>query len=294
MLSIALCDDMSDVLLQMKDMILHWNSGPEQLIVHTFQDADAFLSAHTASSFDIIFLDVIMHASAERHRGSQRAAPTRSKRKNSLILLGISVLLGSFQLIVLTSLSEEMVWKLYPLIVHIPLTVILCLIYKKRIVTVLASVLTVYLCCQSAKWFGVVTYYITQNTFAETQMRICILILGAFIILKFLAPFLSAIFNSETTIVCTFGLIPLVYYLFDYFAIIYTDLWMSNNRVVAEFLPFFLGIAFLFFGIVYYKEYEQRSDAERKEKLVRITTEQQIKRDRSDPSRRIGNPAAAS
>ena len=60
MLRIAICDDMPEALSQIKDMILHWNSGPEQLIVHTFQDADALLSAHAASSFDIIFLDVIM------------------------------------------------------------------------------------------------------------------------------------------------------------------------------------------------------------------------------------------
>lgn len=201
----------------------------------------------------------------------------RLTRHNNLILLGISAFCGSLQLGLLVCLNETAIWKLYPLIVHFPLALALIFHFKKRIVTVIASILTVYLCCQSAKWFGVLAYYITQNVNVETIIRILILVAGAFVILKFLAPSLSGIFNSDTRIVCAFGIIPLVYYIFDYFAIIYTDLWMNNNRVVAEFLPFFLGISFLLFGILYFKEYEQRSNAERKEKLVRITTEQQVR-----------------
>ena len=201
----------------------------------------------------------------------------RLNRQNILILLGISAFSGVLQLGILALFSENMVWKLYPLITHLPLVIALYKIFKKRIVTAAASILTVYLCCQSAKWFGVLTFFFTQNAHAEALVRICILILSAFIILKFLVSSLSAIFNSDTRIVCTFGLIPLVYYVFDYVATIYTDLWMNNNRVAAEFLPFFLGIAFLVFGVIYYREYEKRSSAERKEKLIRITTEQQIR-----------------
>ena len=47
--------------------------------------------------------------------------------------------------------------------------------------------------------------------------------------------------------------------------------------VAAEFLPFFISILFVMFCIVYYKETEKKSDAERKENIIRITVEQQAK-----------------
>lgn len=47
--------------------------------------------------------------------------------------------------------------------------------------------------------------------------------------------------------------------------------------MIAEFLPFFLGIVFLTFCIVYYKEFEQKENAKQKEQIIRITVEQQAK-----------------
>lgn len=60
MLRIAVCDDMPDVLSQMKDVIQNWENGSTHVLVETFQDADTLLSAHNTAAFDIILLDVIM------------------------------------------------------------------------------------------------------------------------------------------------------------------------------------------------------------------------------------------
>lgn len=60
MLKIAICDDMPEFLLQIRDMLRHWEHRPDDLSIHTFEDADALLAAHRSAPFDIILLDVVM------------------------------------------------------------------------------------------------------------------------------------------------------------------------------------------------------------------------------------------
>lgn len=197
--------------------------------------------------------------------------------KNILASLALCAFSGALQIAAYAAFTEGSVQKLYPLIAHLPLILFLMIIYRKRLATVLAAVFTAYLCCQPAKWFGVLTFNLTESAYIEHFIRICVLAAVAFIAFRTLAPYLSEIFNKDTRSICIFGIIPTVYYVFDYAAVIYTDLWLDNNRVVAEFLPFFLCIVFIIFCFVYYKEYECKSDAQRREQIIRITVDQQAK-----------------
>lgn len=88
---------------------------------------------------------------------------------------------------------------------------------------------------------------------------------------------MSGIFNKDTRSVCIFGITPIVYYIFDYACEIYTNLWTSHIQVAAEFLYFFLSITFLIFCLVYYREYEQKTDSERKEQIIHLIVEEQKK-----------------
>ena len=60
MLRIAVCDDIRDFLVQVRQCILQWKNQPEELAVETFSDADALITAHSRNPFDIILLDVVM------------------------------------------------------------------------------------------------------------------------------------------------------------------------------------------------------------------------------------------
>lgn len=204
-------------------------------------------------------------------------AGLRFTKRTFLILLGFFVFSGSLQLILTLTASDAIVWKLYPLITHLPLVLLLCFVYRKPLVTTLAATFTAYLCCQPAKWFGVLILQFTHNTIAELSARILFLIPVGYIAIFHLSSYLSDIFNKDNRSVCIFGFVPAVYYAFDYITVVYTDLWLSNVRVVMEFLPFFLAIIYLVFCIIYYKEYEQKADAQRKEQIVGITVEQQAK-----------------
>lgn len=204
-------------------------------------------------------------------------AGIRFTKKNTFLFLGLCAFCGGLQLIAYALFTASALWELYPVNTHIPLILFLCIVYRKKVTTAMAAVFTAYLCCQPAKWCGVLAIYITNSTVAEYLARITALLIVSFITLKYLAIYLSEIFNKDTRSVCIFGMMPMIYYLFDYATVIYTDLWTSNNRVIAEFLPFFLGITYMIFCSVYYREYEQKTDAERKEQIIRIMVDRQGK-----------------
>lgn len=191
--------------------------------------------------------------------------------------LGICALSGAFQLTTYLLLGEVAVWKLYPVIAHLPLLFFLVIVYRKSVLVSLVSIFTAYLFCQQVKWFGVLTFSITESAIAEYLVRICSMIIVAFLTLKFFASYFAKIYNKDTRSVCIFGVMPMIYYIFDYSTMIYTDLWISNNRIVAEFLPFFFGIMYLIFSILYCSENEEKIIAEHKADLIRITAEQQSK-----------------
>lgn len=204
-------------------------------------------------------------------------AGVKFTKRNFLYFLCLGAFCGALQVLILLLSDESLLWKLYPLVAHLPIILFLNIVYRKRIITALAAVSTAYLCCQPSKWFGVLTISITGNIIVEYVVRNCVLIIVAFIVLRFLASYLSDIFNKETRDVYIFGILPMVYYVFDYTTVIYTNLWTANNRIVAEFLPFFLCVIYVIFCFVYYKEYEQKADAKRNEQIVRITAQQQAK-----------------
>ncbi len=198
-------------------------------------------------------------------------------KKNVLIFSSLFVFSGGLQLVAMYTASEETVWKLYPLITHFPLIMLLCLVYQKHLATAATAVFTAYLCCQPAKWTGVLILQFWDSPAAALAMRMLSLLLIGYVAVFHLSPCLAEIFNKDDRSVCIFGIVPAVYYLFDYATVIYTDLWLRNVRVVMEFPALFLSALYMIFCVIYYREYEQKTDAQHKEQVVQIAVEQQAK-----------------
>ena len=201
----------------------------------------------------------------------------RLNKRSVLIFSGLYVFSGILQLVSALVLTQDAVWKLYPVITHLPLILLLCLVYRKPAVAAMAATFTAYLFCLPAKWFGVIAFEITQSAVLESTVRIVTLLPVGYVAVRYVASYLSDIFNKDRRSVLIFGNVPMVYYFYDYATAVYTDLWLRNDLVVVEFLPFFLAVMYVVFCFVYYKEYEQKADAQRKEQIIRITVEQQAK-----------------
>lgn len=201
----------------------------------------------------------------------------RITKRNAGILALIFSACGSTQLIAFSLFGEDLVWKLYPLIVHALLAVLLCVIYHKRFITVLASVLLAYLCCQPSKWFGLLAAAFTDNTTIVWCTRIAVALIAAVLILRYIAKLIAEIFNKDSRSVLIFSSVPFVYYLFDYTVGVYTNLQELHYHLVSEFLAFFLCLSFMAFCLVYYREYERKMQAQRKNEIIEITVQQQSK-----------------
>lgn len=198
-------------------------------------------------------------------------------RKNISVFLIFSLLSGIIQLLIYIFFSEEIVWKMYPFISHFPLIILLILGYKKKIATAIVSISTAYLCCQPAKWFGIMAKTASNKSEVEYIIQILTLIFVFMIIYFRFSAYLAEIFEKDVKSVYIFGITPIVYYVFDYISAIYTDFWKAKIHEAAEFLALFVCVIFLVFCIIYYKEYEQKADAQRKEQIVRITVDEQKK-----------------
>ena len=204
-------------------------------------------------------------------------AGVRLDWKVLLHMLAVFALSALMQMVLLARLGEDTVWKLYPLITHIPIAALLVLVYRRRISTAVAAVTTAYLCCQISKWLGLLAYSLTGDTLAETMVRIVMLVLSFFLVRHYLAPPAAKLYTKDDRSVWIFGTVPLVYYLFDYITGVYSELLTSNHRTTVEFLPFVLCLTHLVFCSVYYKEYEQKADLERKDQMIHFTAEQQAR-----------------
>jgi len=201
----------------------------------------------------------------------------KANKQSAIMLLLLAVVCAIIQIAVFIFGSRELLVKLYPVVTHMP--VVLCLIFVSgcRPITVIASVFTAYMCCQPAKWFGILTLTLTGSDVIYYCTRFTVLILTAILILMLFTSTFLEIFSKNLRSVCIFAIVPTVYYAFDYLTGVYTDTLESNMPIAIEFLPFLLCIAFLTFCLIYYREYENKADAQRREQIIRITVEQQAK-----------------
>ncbi len=182
---------------------------------------------------------------------------------------------GILQLAVLLLFEENMVWKIYSLITHFPLLLFLMLIYRKSFSVCLSSITSAYLCCQPAKWLGLVTYSVSSSITANYLIRILTLVVSAVVVTLWFRPVLAEIFASKDKSALYFAAVPVIYYLFDYIIGPYIEQWNPYMQIAVEFLPFFICVLFLIFSSMYYREHQLKMQAERKEQIIQIASDQQ-------------------
>ena len=184
-----------------------------------------------------------------------------SKRDKSLTAVIIAVLIA-MQGICDLCLGESLTAKLYPLITHIPLILFLYYLFRRSIGAAIVSVLTAYLCCQIPEWFSsIVSYNVASRIAADLSYTAAIVI--SFILLhKYLVKPASEVINYSTSSLLGMGSLPAMYYIFDYYATVYTNLLYSGVIPVIEFIPTMTVLSYIIFVSMYHKILEKRYTAE--------------------------------
>lgn len=157
------------------------------------------------------------------------------------------VLLPLLQLGAYTLWDAELLRQIYPLLVHLPLWLLLFVLTGKPLWP-LISVLTAYFCCQLRRWFALlVVALFSGGDLLREIVELIITLPLLWLLLRYIAPVLRQLAGSPVKHQIQFGLVPVVYYLFDYFARIYTYLLSSGTPVAVEFMSFVCCVAYLAF-----------------------------------------------
>lgn len=198
-------------------------------------------------------------------------------KKNILPLSGISFFFIAIQIYFSTTFGVDFTFKIYPLITHLPLILFLTFKYKRHPLSATCAVAIAYLCCQLAKWLGILAFTIVPVRLFLYSIKCVLIIIIGFLLIRYIAPSVSIILSDTPKNVFLFSILPFVYYFFDYTATVYNDWLYSGNQIAYEFLPFILSISYLFFCAVYFREYEKKGEMERRNQLLEIQSQQSAK-----------------
>lgn len=171
-------------------------------------------------------------------------------RRNCCYLGFGSVLLLIMQAVVYGIWDFGFLRGIYPVVVHLPLLGMLCLL-TGRLLWPAISILTAYLCCQTRRWLALAVTaacsggYLMQET-VELLVTVPLLIL----LLRVVTPAVRPLATQPIKTQVQFGVIPALYYGFDYMTRVYTELLSSGTPVAVEFMPFVCCGAYLAFLLV--------------------------------------------
>lgn len=198
-------------------------------------------------------------------------------RKKVLAMSGGTAVILLFQGIIYFGVNLDIVEELYPLITHIPLIVLLRILTRKWLWSTI-SVLTAYLCCQLRRWLALLIVAIFSGGSVMQDTSELLLTLPILLILiRFYAPSVRSISHYPISLQSQFGMVPALYYGFDYLTRIYTNLLLEGALVAVEFMPFVCSVAYLFFVVHTSKEQRIRSQLEQTQAILNIQIEQAVR-----------------
>ena len=182
----------------------------------------------------------------------------KNSRKNLLILniFCISDLL--LHLLLMRHTDTIHVRNAYPLLTHLPLLLLLILVFKRSFLKSLLCVTTAYLCCQICNWLSIIPEMYSCDDWIVNLTYILGIIITYLIVWKFAAATLSEVLNKADAELIPFCIMPFFYYIFDYATTVYTKLLYAGNHLVVEFVPFLMCICYLIFCVIYCRQYEKQ------------------------------------
>lgn len=162
----------------------------------------------------------------------------------------------------------------YPLILHLPLVMFLAVGYKKPWPVAVASVFLAYLCCQIPQWIASATYLFSQDALFHDLLYI-FAVSGTYVLLRLYAVSpIQKIMTRSTLSVWMVGLLPLLYYIFDYATAVYTDILYSGNPYVAQLMPSVVSIGYIIFTLIYQSRLEEQEAARQEHFLLSLQLRQ--------------------
>lgn len=197
-------------------------------------------------------------------------------RKKLLAISGGMAAILLLQGIIYFKVDPDIVVKLYPLITHLPLAAMLCFLAHKCLWPVI-SVLTAYLCCQIRRWLALLIVAVLAGSPDMQNVAELVMTLPIFLILVAIAPAVRSVSHYPVSLQWQFGLVPALYYGFDYLTRIYTDLLLNGALVAAEFMPFVCSVSYMIFLVYTSQERRIRNQLEQTQAILDLQIKQAVR-----------------
>lgn len=208
-------------------------------------------------------------------------AGVENTRRNLFSLLCMILLLFLSQVLGYWLIGYEITAKLYPVMIHIPMTLLIAFYFRRGLTVAFVSVISTYLCCQIPQWFATVVF----NRGESRSAYFFVYIIGLFPVFFLLKHFAVTSVNRLITLskksALLFGVVPLIYYVFDYATTTYTNLLFQGTKAAVLFMPSLISIFYFVFIIFHYNEIKRRSDAGN-ERILLSAQMKQAKKDLKD------------
>lgn len=168
-------------------------------------------------------------------------------KKQRLTMTGSMTVVILLQGVLYFGVSPDIVESVYPLITHLPLIIVLCIL-SRRLLWPAIAVLTAYLCCQLRRWLALMAVALfSGDAVMQDAVELMITLPLLIVLLRVTAPSVRAISHHSISMQCQFGAVPALYYGFDYLTRIYTNMLMEGVLAAVEFMPFVCSVAYLIF-----------------------------------------------
>ena len=184
-------------------------------------------------------------------------------RKNYSVVGVSCIILLSVQFACWRIFGIDMTSKLYPLIIHVPMILLLSLYFKRPWLTSAASVLSGYLCCQAPRWIGFLAGAAFDSGLADHIFYIAAVFLAYYFLKWYVAGSVRELMAKSMKSRVLLGAVPLFYYMFDYVTTIYTDMLYQGTKWAVQFMPSTISVFYFVFVILYYAETQKQADAQR-------------------------------
>lgn len=168
--------------------------------------------------------------------------------------------------------------RLYPLLIHLPLLLVLVFGLKKPVGISLVSVCTAYLCCQLPRCAAVITVAVTGSVLAGQTVYTAAIALSFLFLLRYFVPSARDTMTESRKALLLFGSLPVLYYVYDYTVaarinLLYAEILSpgitySAGQVVAELLPTVVGLLYMVYTTAYRHQLQRQTQAELQNSLM--------------------------
>lgn len=197
-------------------------------------------------------------------------AGVRFCKDNLVHILVFCCFEGILQFTILYFNGVAVTRQLYPFLTHLPLVIVLILLFKKSPLTSIVSVFSAYLCCQIPWWIAFFFNVFFSNEVIHTTIYVVSAIIVSVAISRYASDTIDSLISNSRKNAVFIGTVPFLYYIFDYTGTVYTNWLYRGNIAMVQFMPFVIACFYLLFIAMYYKELSSKEEAKHQAGILKL------------------------